>query len=150
MIDLHSLSKVSLKQYKSLPACSGIYFALIGKNVLYIGKSTNINSRWKYHHRREELSKIGDVEIAFLPIPKRLLEKKEKEFIDSYKPLLNNTPAHLAPRLQVEFTPEILAALSAAARAENRTLKALTTRALIGYLASEHPEIVNQFKLLRA
>lgn len=80
-----------------LPECPAIYFVLDPENrVLYIGRATNLLSRWKGHHRCEQLQRIHKktpVRLAWLDYSQtpHLLAQVEDEFIQHYQPLLNLT-----------------------------------------------------------
>lgn len=64
-IKLSELPFVTLECYKTLPKCAAIYMVLSSENeILYIGQSVNIQSRWRSHHRRKRLIKIPDYTSA--------------------------------------------------------------------------------------
>lgn len=66
-INLATLPSVALCDRAMLPSVPAIYFCLdVDNQVLYIGKATVLNQRWKYHHRHSQLQSIGGVKIAWL------------------------------------------------------------------------------------
>lgn len=95
------LPKTSFKTKQNLPKYPGIYYVIDDNNqdILYIGQSVNINSRWlgRGHHRDHQLITIMRnrkttltiyceyVKIEFLDI----IEQKR---INEYTPLLNESP----------------------------------------------------------
>lgn len=95
---LYTLPSLPLSQRNSLPECPSIYFAIDSNNrVLYVGKAINLLSRWKNHHRQEQLNRINrknPIKIAWLICPSELevLARTETYFIEFYQPLLNQTP----------------------------------------------------------
>lgn len=95
--DLSKLPSLSLSQRNILPECPAIYFAVDSKNrVLYVGKAINLLTRWKNHHRQEQLNRINrknKIKIAWLQCSNNLtlLANTETYFIEFYQPLLNRT-----------------------------------------------------------
>lgn len=96
--DLSKLPSLPWLQKERLPNCSAVYFAVDSKNrVLYVGKATNLLTRWKDHHRFEQLNQISrknPIKLAWLVCTNEqdLLSKTEAYFIKFYQPLLNKTP----------------------------------------------------------
>ena len=89
-LNLSSLPSVPLCDRKQLPATSGIYFALSGGTVQYIGRSVNIRQRWADHHQTGELEKAGNVRIAYLAVSDpALLPAIETALIEFFNPPLN-------------------------------------------------------------
>lgn len=95
--DLSKLPSLFLSQKDSLPKCPSVYFAIDSRNrVLYVGKAINLLSRWKNHHRQEQLNRINrknKIKIAWLYCSNdlALLANTETYFIEFYQPLLNRT-----------------------------------------------------------
>jgi len=90
-VNLSALPWVTLDTVAGLPARPGIYFA-IDRNgsVQYIGRSTNVQNRWKGHHRREELEKLGGVKIVYLLVDSfEMLSEIESALIAWFDPPLN-------------------------------------------------------------
>lgn len=93
--NLSKLPSLSLPQRNILPECPAIYFAVDSKNrVLYVGKAINLLTRWKNHHRQEQLNRINrknKIKIAWLHCSNDLasLANTEAYFIEFYQPLLN-------------------------------------------------------------
>ncbi|MFN6519196.1 MAG: GIY-YIG nuclease family protein [Nostoc sp. CreGUA01] len=98
-------------QRKKLPAKPGIYY--VGNStspVMYVGLSRNLKSRHINHHRQEQFEAIENAYIRYRVVTEDLLvtivdltgtlRKLEKQAIDYYKPILNNTTVPNQP----EFT----------------------------------------------
>lgn len=90
-VNLFELPFVYLCDRNKLPAAAGIYFVITATNeIIYIGRSDNIKSRWVTHHKFEEVSETGGCRIAYLVITYfPILGVIEKGFIEHYLPLLN-------------------------------------------------------------
>jgi predicted GIY-YIG superfamily endonuclease len=90
---------INFSEFNQLPTCAGIYFVLDSNNIVcYVGKSENIQKRWKNHHRKHQIEEIHlkyPVKIFWLAWNIEDLDTAEKYFIDRYKPLLNNTKVEL-------------------------------------------------------
>lgn len=85
----------TLRQRASLPNASGIYFVTDEhNNLLYIGKATNLQSRWAGtgHHRYKQLARKGldKITLSYVLAPVTELDDLERQYIGSLKPLLNN------------------------------------------------------------
>lgn len=85
----------TLRQRASLPSASGIYFVTDERNnLLYIGKATNLQSRWAGtgHHRYKQLARKGldKITLSYVLAPVTELDDLERQYIESLKPLLNN------------------------------------------------------------
>lgn len=89
---------VALEDIDSLPAVPGVYFALKDGEVLYVGQSEEMRSRWGQHHKRRELEKIGDVRVSFLLSDGRPLLEQEAEWIDILDPVMNNARLLYVPK----------------------------------------------------
>lgn len=94
-INPNILPSVLLKNKENLPNLSGIYFAIdFQGNVQYIGRSKNLQARWKCHHKLTELEKIGGIKISYLEIfDDLLIDKIEQALIDWFNPPLNSSLA---------------------------------------------------------
>jgi hypothetical protein len=75
-----------------LPEAPGLYAALKGRRILYIGKSINLRERWQGggHHRYEQLRRIGRIRLHWIRLNASAIHAKEKELIKRWKPTLNN------------------------------------------------------------
>ncbi|MDJ0510991.1 MAG: GIY-YIG nuclease family protein [Crocosphaera sp.] len=88
---------ISLKSKKHLPSYSGIYVvADKDDRVWYVGQAKNIYSRWqgKNHHRYPQLNqshKKFNYTIYYHPFPLEKLDEKERYYINTFNPELNNT-----------------------------------------------------------
>ena len=92
----YSLPSVSISDKSLLPTYSGIYFVVSEVEVIYIGKTKNLKTRWEDHHIRPKLKKYFEVRVAWLPIEEDDLDLVEKILIGLYWPELNkNIDVHL-------------------------------------------------------
>lgn len=83
---------VSLDSVQHLPSSAGIYFALRGSEVLYIGQSDNMQRRWvNSHHKMDELRALENVRIHFILSDGRPLLQQEAEWISAFSPPMNKT-----------------------------------------------------------
>ena len=87
------LPSVALLEKHKLPQLSAIYFAIAENGeILYIGRSVNLASRWNGHHRYLGLKEIGNVRIAWLSCEdESLLPQIEEAMIQHFLPCLNQT-----------------------------------------------------------
>lgn len=94
---LAQLPHLPLPQRDCLPDCPAVYFAVdADDHVLYVGKASNLRTRWQGHHRLDQLTRIHKkqpVRISWLDCSDRpqQLDDLEAEYIDLYTPLLNQT-----------------------------------------------------------
>jgi hypothetical protein len=96
-LNIQALPSVSLEDRDRLPRCPGIYFAIdsLGQ-VQYIGRSVNLNQRWKYHHRQSDLDACQGVQIHHLEISSpELLPEVEAALIEWFEPRLNGQTSHV-------------------------------------------------------
>lgn len=86
-----NLPSVSLLERHNLPSCQSIYFVLEDGQVLYIGRTVNLNQRWAVHHILPQLKmRKGEVRIAWLECSvAELLPEIETGLIEHFQPLLN-------------------------------------------------------------
>jgi excinuclease UvrABC nuclease subunit len=86
-----NLPSVSLLERHNLPKCQSIYFVLEDGQVLYIGRTVNLNQRWALHHILPQLKmRKGEVRIAWLECSvAELLPEIETGLIEHFQPLLN-------------------------------------------------------------
>ena len=90
-IDPFKLPSLPLAWNRALPKCPAIYFAISeNKQILYIGSTVNLHSRWFRHERCKELANVGHVQIAWFQVSDiSILTKLESQSIRSYQPSLN-------------------------------------------------------------
>jgi hypothetical protein len=72
---------VAQDKYRGL---SGIYFASRRGVLVYIGKSIDIGTRWRSHHK----IKHGD-KVAVVPVDEKMLTLAEQNLIHRFMPMLN-------------------------------------------------------------
>ena len=97
------LPSIGLKSLGDLPSSSGLYFALSGIHVLYIGLSTNIRFRWcghkkrKWdgriiHHKHQALLEIDEkTRLAYWLYDDDYLDYAETIAIQLFRPPLNKS-----------------------------------------------------------
>lgn len=96
-VEPFKLPFVTFKQKQNLPSISGIYYILnrFNNDIIYIGQSKNIRSRWTEHHRSYEIGMIdymyqdGRIIIAWEECSQNLLLEIEKQRIKALKPIIN-------------------------------------------------------------
>lgn len=92
-IDPWRLPSLPLHCKGELPAHPGLYFAIKGDTLLYVGMSENICKRWKNHHEHANLKRVGGVRLHYLELRgwgrDRLLAL-ESELIAKYCPRFND------------------------------------------------------------
>lgn len=90
-LDLTALPWVPLKATSGFPEDPAIYFAIDAQGtVQYIGRSGNVRTRWKSHHRYRQLEKMGGVKVAYLFVKTpQLLPSLESTLISWFNPPLN-------------------------------------------------------------
>jgi excinuclease UvrABC nuclease subunit len=87
---------VSLKNLKTLPSEPGVYYAVKGRKILYIGKAQNLKQRWcttgqRKHHQLEKLRSIGGVRLHYRVRRSDIAAKRrEARDIKRYLPPLND------------------------------------------------------------
>lgn len=91
ILNLSELPSLTIKNRALLPNTAGIYFAIDSQGTIqYIGRSSNINQRWKAHHRQSSLEKCDRVRIVWLEISDcDLLPSVETSLIEWFQPCLN-------------------------------------------------------------
>ena len=84
------LPSLPLKSKNLLPNKPGLYYAVQGWRVLYIGKAeTSLRSRWQNHHKFQALSKIRGVRLYYELVPKWRIADEEARLIQRWKPSMN-------------------------------------------------------------
>ena len=119
-INVSELPTVPFGCRSELPKVPGIYFALdeYGQ-ILYLGRSVDIERRWGNHHRFKQLERLGCKQLAWLLVSDpSLLPSIESALISFHRPPLNNSPVQDASkklaslRLDDETMKRIDAAIS--------------------------------------
>ena len=89
-----NLPSLPLTERQKLPKLPAVYFAIGSSGeILYIGRSRNLATRWSVHHRYLELKTIGNVRIAWLHCSNEsLLPEIEEALIKHFIPPLNRAP----------------------------------------------------------
>jgi len=87
-----TLPAVNLDDKTTLPSKPGLYFVIDGQRLLYIGRSKDLNQRWRNHHRHDQIKRLAhSPQIAYLDCDDASLLWTEREIINRFKPLLNDT-----------------------------------------------------------
>lgn len=109
-IDPLTLPSVAIDTRLLLPSVPFVYFCLNRSGeVLYIGKTLNLQNRWRRHNRITHLTNAGCVKIAWLEIAIELLDEVEVALIRRFDPPLNNHHAFLSKLLPTRSaSPAIL------------------------------------------
>lgn len=90
MLDLTSLPWLPLDQRNFFPCRPAVYLVISGTgNVLYIGRSEEVSSRWRSHEKLRHLKLLYGVRIAFVFTESENLRNLEAELISEYKPSYN-------------------------------------------------------------
>lgn len=96
--------RIPFSERDKLPKHPGIYTIWHKGKLLYVGKAVNLRSRWKNHHRTEQLLMFfDDLEMRYMIYPakycgtKGTLDLHEYMFIDLFRPMLNSTRAYNLP-----------------------------------------------------
>lgn len=98
---------VRLDDRANLPKIAGVYFALQGEDVLYVGQSYNIRQRWERHHKTAQLEDIGGITIHYIKSDGRSLFQQEAEWMNFCRPLLNLAGPRYYPQPVFEDLREI-------------------------------------------
>lgn len=69
IIDPFVLPCLPLAWKHGLPAIPAVYFAISKKQILYVGSTKNLKSRWLKHHRIKEIKAFNDIKIAWFEAP---------------------------------------------------------------------------------
>lgn len=84
---------VPFSEIKSLPAVSAVYFLIFDREIVYVGKSQNIRSRWRGHAQTVNAKAAEaagkSVSVAWVEIEKEHLDETETAILRSSWP--NNT-----------------------------------------------------------
>jgi hypothetical protein len=98
---------VGINQLYKLPQYGGVYFAMQGGDVLYIGQSVNIRKRWIGHHKRDQLSVYPDIRVHYAKSDGRSLYQQESEWLNYCRPPLNTAGPRYYPSVSVEDLREV-------------------------------------------
>lgn len=105
---------VDLADVDQLSAIPGIYFAMDGDYVLYVGQSENIKKRWSNHHRHRDIRQSCEsVRIHFTPSDGRPLVEQENEWIKECNPPFNGGRMAVVPLTPPDrmYVPHLIAVL---------------------------------------
>ncbi|MEL6259985.1 MAG: GIY-YIG nuclease family protein [Cyanobacteria bacterium J06626_6] len=102
--DLSQWRSCRLEDRKALlPKSSGIYAVLSKNKVMYIGRSNNLNKRWRSgHHRYAQATRLKNPKLAWISVDKSQLSDVEAMLIRTYSPAWNWTKVK-APRVLYSF-----------------------------------------------
>lgn len=92
-MNIIGFNSLPLQDKGKLPGCSAVYFVVSPKKeIFYIGRAENLNSRWLNHHCFSQVNRPGTQIVWMEVADKNQLPQIEKSLIQAFKPLLNNTP----------------------------------------------------------
>ena len=138
LIDPFKLPSLKLFQLKELPPCVAIYFAIDEQQrVIYVGKTKDLNERWKNHHRMpnlQEMDKDSPVAIAWKPWNTEGLDEAEKYFISAFQPLLNGTKV-----MSPEIIPSEVILKEFLGKFKNKLI-------ILGINKAQLPEVILKYK----
>lgn len=81
---------VAIEDIKNLPTTACVYLIRNGNgDILYVGKSENLNRRWKNHHKFASLIGEPSISISYLEVPQEKLYAAEKALVSAFCPPLN-------------------------------------------------------------
>lgn len=137
-----TLPSLKLSEKQRLPEYAAIYFVIARDQVLYVGLATNLRNRWQNHHRFPQLERINkryEVRLFWLACHQSELNELERQYIDYYCPVLNQTkipeqkiiPSFQMLTLSLKKLNERVIAFGVCP-ANNQQLKTL----VLGYLAA--------------
>lgn len=90
MLDINSLPWLPLDRRNFFPCRPAVYVAISGNgNILYIGRSEEVGSRWRSHEKLRHLKLLSSVRIAFVFTEIENLHNLEASLIEEYKPFYN-------------------------------------------------------------
>lgn len=91
-INFNSMPSVDIKDRSRLPELSGVYFLSEGNGIelLYIGSSANIKSRWRRHEILYRLDHNKDYRVSYLLAQTGGLKALESSFISKHLPKMNS------------------------------------------------------------
>lgn len=104
-----ALPSTSIADLALLPDCAAIYFVIQGSTIIYIGKAVRLATRWKRHHRLEQVrSEYPGSCVAWLELTRRdPLEQIEKALILRLNPKLNRTPSIEPPKSNTAYSKRV-------------------------------------------
>lgn len=89
-LDVLALPFVKANQKKSMPKKSGIYFLISRRDIYYIGRSEDLNSRFcRGHNRWKEFSELPDPLIYWALMDNHETFEREAQLIRKHQPILN-------------------------------------------------------------
>ena len=90
LLDLTSLPWLPLDRRNFFPNRPAVYLVISGNgNILYIGRSEEVNGRWRSHEKLRHLKLLSGVRVAFVFAEIESLHNLEAELISEYKPHYN-------------------------------------------------------------
>src|SRR5690606_2017121 len=89
LLDINDLPAVWLENKDLLPNCSAVYFVHVPGEILYIGETASLKSRWATHHIFKDIKDLENVSISWLEVSYESLIITETAMIDFFNPRLN-------------------------------------------------------------
>lgn len=141
---------VSLKNLKALPQEPGVYYAIKGAKILYIGKARNLRQRWcatgqREHHQLYQLKAIGGVRLHYrVRRSDTAAKRREAHDIKRFKPPMNDR-IEKPPFSPIDWLLEMLSDLTVAILL-GAVLYTLFTGIAIGFKHGfSHSSIAHQY-----
>lgn len=128
---------VSLINLGMLPPVSGLYVVLSGNEIIYVGQSIDLRSRWKAHHIWPDLvcEELDEVRLLWVGVDALKLDEEETRLIKAYQPRLNK---HRLTMISDTYTfrlpPVLRSRLQTRAEKDERTLAQVVVEACRVYL----------------
>jgi hypothetical protein len=94
LLRVMSYNSVPVADTRSLPRKPGIYYAVKGGRVLYVGLTVNLYDRWnskgdRVHHKKAKLLELGNVRLHYRICGEHRLRLEEAKDIKLFNPPLN-------------------------------------------------------------
>jgi hypothetical protein len=87
---IEELPQVTWRDRALLPDEPGLYFVLVGTDVLYVGRSGRLRTRWNQYPLRCVFEQVGPFSVAFQLIEDiDTLKATEKAVVRALRPLFN-------------------------------------------------------------
>lgn len=107
MIGHQIVSVGSLLASQVLPSRPAVYLVFSGEKLLYIGSTSNLNSRWKGHDYKKQFRQIRGLRVAWLSgLASYELVNVENWLISKLQPLMNKDFKGQSRRVSIAVSPE--------------------------------------------
>lgn len=132
-INIQLLPSVSLENRNDLPQTFGVYFVVSNAEILYVGASANVRSRWVGHNKIKELAEFTNVKIAWVELTNSTdVIELERRAIEFYSPRMNSDKGYIKPTLSSE-TVRRRTNLEAVIKSRNKTIYSVAKETGVDY-----------------